>query len=318
MGRSQARIAHISKFKREKGSLGGVEKFATHLKRVFPDMEIFASDDAPEGDYKSDLAVARALNSRLLAEGKIGKDTVAISDGFWQAGLEGKVKATVNVAHGTYVGCALANEFHRFGQTATFLRLAKWQEDAYRAADMVVAVSPLTQWELKTFYGIDSVMVYNGVDTDVFKPERKRNGGLILHAASVGRKQKEMVEATAGTLRRTIEHLNVRTGKEQDEAKRWQQGSVAFFPSLYEGNAYSGLEAMSTGLIPVSYSTGLFWNIPEWAAIAVTDHHPEIYAREILRALGNRGSFRPRKWVEENASFKHFAAGWKEIIKDCN
>jgi glycosyltransferase involved in cell wall biosynthesis len=313
MGPRQAEIAHVSKFKRAKGSLGGVEKFASHLKRVFPKLRIYASDDAPPRDYGSELALAKALNQHLLDTGEIGKKTIAICDGFWQAGLKGNVKATVNVAHGTYAGCAMANEFHRFGQTADYLKLARWQEGAYRAADVVVAVSPLTAWELKTFYRLDSVVILNGVDLGIFKPDGK--GMKILHAASPGRKQLGMVEAVAGMIRRPIQHINIRTGNEEDEAAKWQQGMVAFFPSLYEGCAYSGLEAMACGLVPVSYKTGIFWGLPDWAAIEVTDHYRLVYAEAILEAISSRDKFHPRKWIEENASFNHFAAGWKGLIK---
>jgi len=307
------RLAHISKLKRSGGHLGGVEKFAAHLSSALPSIQLFASDDAPDAGG-SDFRIARQLNLALLADGRVGDDTVVISDGFWQAGLEGKVKAIISVSHGTWLGIALANEFSRFGDTSEFLKLARWQEAAYRAADVVVAVSPLAAWELRTFYGLDSVTIVNGVDLDVFHPAEVP-GTRILHCSSPGRKQLSMIEDTAGVLARPIEYLNVKTGREEDEAERWRQGRVAFFPSLYEGAAFSTIEAMAVGLVPVAFKTGIFWDMPEWAAITTADHYRETYSRLIERAFRNYKDYRPRKWVEENASMKKFSRAWRKLVK---
>lgn len=307
------KIAHVSKLAREKGHLGGVEKFASHLKSVFPNLALYSKEDVPEASG-SDLRVAKMLNAFLLAESLVGEDTVVIADGFWMAGLEGKVRATVNVSHGTLIGTAMVNEAYRFADTGHLLKLAKWQEASYAAADMVVAVSPLAQWELEAFYGIDSVLIYNGVDLDVFHPA-DRTGAKVLHVASPGRKQLEMVEETAGVLGRPIEYLNVKTGKEEDEAARWREGRVFFQPSLYEGCSYASLEAMACGLVPVSYRTGLFWDLPGDAAMAIDDHYRDVYANVITQALSRYADFRPRKWVTENASMDRFAKGWRKLIK---
>lgn len=305
-------IVHISKLKRSEGHLGGVEKFASHLKRAFPELEMYGSDDV-SGAGGSDLRIAKALNAHLLETGLVGGNTVVVSDGFWQAGLSGKVRFTINVSHGTWIGIALANEFVRFGSTSDFLKLAKWQEAAYRAADVIVAVSPLAAWELRTFYNLDSVLIYNGVDTDVFYPAEEI-GSTVLHVAAPGRKQLSMVEETAGVLARPIEYLNVKTGSEEDEANRWREGRVFFQPSAYEGCSYASLEAMACGLVPVSFRTGLFWDLPDWAAVAEADHFREVYARAIEIAFVDYKNFRPREWVEENASMDRFIGNWRKLV----
>ncbi len=122
-----------------------------------------------------------------------------------------------------------------------------------------------------------------------------------------------MVEAVAGVIRRPMEHINIRTGKEEDEAAKWRQGSLAFFPSLYEGAAYATLEAMACGLTPVAYRTGIFWDLPEWAGVVITDHYRQAYAEAITEAMA--GNFKPRKWIEQNASFDRFAAEWRRLIQ---
>ncbi|MBU0846597.1 glycosyltransferase, partial [Patescibacteria group bacterium] len=279
---------------------------------VFPELEVFSSEDIDDRSG-SDLAVARRLNTHLLESNKLTPEHIVVADGVWLVGLSDNVKATVNVSHGTWIGVSIANEIHKFGETSEFLKFAKWQEAAYRSADVVVAVSPMAAWELKSYYNIDSTMIYNGVDLSVFRPA-KENKGLVLHVASQGRKQLSMVEDTSGLLTAVPEFLNVKTGDEKDEAARWSQGRVFFQPSLYEGCSYASLEAMACGLVPVSYRTGLFWDLPDKVAIAVDDHYHSVYAAEIHRALHDYRDFKPRKWVEKNASLKKFAANWRSLV----
>ena len=313
------KLAHISKYKRTENQLGGVEKFAYYLSRVFPDLKLYSFADCSKEQGGPDWEKAERLNTQLLEEQKIDQDTIVIVDGYWGRGLGGKVKAIVNVAHGTYIGEAWSNEIFPYANASAILAASREQHKAYQEADIVVAVSQRTEEELWKAYGILSTKILNGIDLQLFKPDSKRDQDLILHAATGGRKQLELVEAIRATARELkIEPFGVQSGILEEEAQRWQEGAVFFQPALYEGCSYASLESMACGCVPVAYNTGVWSEVPEEYGIFVEDHHVLQYMRGLQTALQERGKYQPRKWAEKYADFSVFQDSWTRLIQSCN
>ena len=312
-------IHHISLFKRSDGHRGGVEKFAAHLQVAFPDLQMWALSDFAQARGEP-WEKAKALNLWLLQTERIKKDDIVIADGYWGTGLGGKVNL-IAVCHGCYVGEAMQHEIHPWADPAVILRHAAAQKHVYMRAQMVVAVSHQAARELERCYDLEARVVLNGVNAGAFRPipSKRQPQNLILHVASPGRKQSEMVDKVKGLAPGLkIEHLSVHHGGEGIEAARWQQGAVFFQPSLYEGLSYASLESLSCGLPVVGYRTGLWCDVPEGAGGVgeITDDHNEFeYVRLLQHVIGHWKEYRPREWVLQNATVQQFIAKWQEIAQ---
>jgi len=313
-------IHHISLFKRSDGHRGGVEKFAAHLKLAFPDLNIWALSDFPQSSGGDDWIKAKALNSWLWQTGKIQSGDIVIADGFWGAGLVGKDVKLVSVCHGSYVGTAAQNEIYPWFDTGLLLRWAAAQKGIYDQAALVVSVSKQAARELSVLYGLESKVILNGVDGSIYGPLKGQEvSDLVLHVASPGRKQEEMVSRVAQTLPKgvSVQYLNV-SGTQEQEAARWRQGSVFFQPSLYEGLSYASLEAAACGLPVVAYRTGLWADTPSGfggVGEIVDDHDPLVYRRAIMRVLRNRDEYKPRQWVMKHAPISRFISQWQKLAQ---
>ncbi len=313
------KLVHISKYKRTENQLGGVEKFACHLSCVFPELKLYSFADCSKEQGGPDWEKAERLNSQLLEELKIDQDTIVIVDGYWGRGLGGKAKAVINVAHGTYIGEAWSNEIYPYTNATAILAASREQYKVYQEADVVVAVSQRTEEELWKAYRIPSTKILNGIDLQLFKPDSKRDQDLILHAATGGRKQLELVETIKATARELkIESFGVQSGILVEEAQRWQEATIFLQPSLYEGCSYASLESMACGCIPVAYNIGIWSEVPEEYGIFVEDHHVFPYVRGLQTALREQGKYKPREWAEKYADFSIFENNWTRLIQSCN
>jgi len=317
---------HLSLRKRSDGYTGGVEKFASHLALAVPDLAIYSWSDYPENSHMEsapDWEKAEALGHWLLDEGLVGQDTTVIADGYWGLGVVGKVARLIVVCHGTYWGMAIQNEINPWMRTEDIVPHAQMQDEAYRAADLVVAVAPQSACELR-LCGIESAkvkIILNGVGTEVFAPALEPpEDKVVLHVAHDPRKGKAMIPLVADRLARwdgpavNLEYLGVHTANENDEAARWQEGCAAFFPSHYEGNSYALIEAMACNLPIVAYRTGLAADLPLECGIVVDDYHEIAFERALDRVLHGR-EFMPRAWVLANCTLAHFLREWKEVLR---
>jgi glycosyltransferase involved in cell wall biosynthesis len=97
----------------------------------------------------------------------------------------------------------------------------------------------------------------------------------------------------------------------EDEAKRWDEASVLLFPSRYEGNSYTVLEAMACGCIPVAYWTGLVPNIGSVWGEFTDDFHEAAFRRGLDIAL-DRTDY-PK--FPEAFTLDMFGNDWKELLE---
>jgi len=298
---------------------GGVEKWAFLLQMAIPELQIFSTDDAPPLGPKSnaDWDVAEAMNAWLLASGAIGKDTTVIADGWWYAGLVGKVKRIITVVHGSYMGTLLEHEKHLWNAEPNLGEMALKQEEFYKMPGVeVVSVSQRAADEVKLLCGVDSVVIPNCIPLDIYKPDPgRREDDLILHVSSAGRKNLEMIDQLLGLNKFRIQKLGYATsGLLEEEARLWQRGSIAYFPSFYEGGQYCVVEALACGLVPVMYATGYGFDLSCNEAFVTDDNHVANWAHLLEQALAFKNTLYPREYAEEHFRFEIFADGWKKLL----
>jgi glycosyltransferase involved in cell wall biosynthesis len=296
---------------------GGVAEHARCLRHAFPELKFIFNPSA--GHW----AMAEAYNVELLDRGVLNSDTTVIADGYYGAGLAGKVKKLVIAAHGTYAGWLrdlMRNYLPGFEKDyPRLIESAQAQANVYREADLIVGDATLTQEELWEFYRVESEVVKLGIDTDIFKPS-------VVFGGTVGGK----VEATGGNglkgadiisrLREDgliIESL----GYGYDKAARWREFECFIMPSRHEGGPYVLLEAMASGVSVIAHKTGLLTHdVPNDCVRVTTDLHHGVFARMIEGAevarLSGRDFYSQNAydWVRENASLDTFTEGWRRVM----
>ncbi|MFQ5643891.1 MAG: glycosyltransferase family 4 protein, partial [Thiogranum sp.] len=171
--------------------------------------------------------------------------------------------------------CVLDPEFRRHKSSLQHLYhqhlVRRYEQSSFNHADRIVAVSNYTKASLQKVFGITDVrVIYNWVDTDIFRPGKPAaNSGKKLRLLFVGNRSARKGWDTA---RRVIENLdgdyelaatsglderhradhagNIKPLGRLDTAglvRAYQECDALLFPSRYEGFGYVALEAMACG-----------------------------------------------------------------------
>lgn len=217
-------------------------------------------------------------------------------------------------------------------------------------ADVVTAVSQSTASSAERWFGIDPIVIYNGVDTDLFHPnypepsifknnpiskpvfiyvgsliERKRPRDVIKVAESVkdatfiiignGDKYKEL-KAISRSLDNVI--LTGRISKEKLPSI-YSNSTALLFPSVSEGCPNVVLEAMASGIPVIGYKAT---SMPE----LIGDNERGILVEKgnvdkltqatrtiVTNSKSNNMSKRTRKYVADNHNFNYIINKYKVI-----
>jgi len=309
-----SKIIHISQNKRSLGNSGGVEKFATYLDQALG-VTIYSSDDYKAGCRPEEL------NKHLISKGMVTKDDLVVTDGYWNLGLPDEIR-TIPVCHGTYAANYLKESCNVFNELIIgFRKSVKDQRKAFSKINSTpVSVSESARRELRKFYDIDSKVILNGVDCDLYRPSEKdlTHKPIILHAATNAKKGKHLMGGLQELLPDfQIEFLEAKIGEEPDKFKR---GDMFLHLATNEGNSYACLEAMSTGLPCLLTNVGLFEDFPiDNHFVKLIDYKKRdniaFVANEIKSFWKKRLNYYPRKWIMENASLEIFKKNWQNFIK---
>jgi glycosyltransferase involved in cell wall biosynthesis len=296
---------------------GGVAEHARCLRHAFPELKFIFNPSA--GHW----AMAEAYNVELLDRGVLNSDTTVIADGYYGAGLAGKVKKLVIAAHGTYAGWLrdlMRNYLPGFEKDyPRLIESAQAQERVYHEADLIVGDATLTQEELWEFYRVESEVVILGADTGIFKPRSRLmslGASIVEVAGGNGLKGADVIaKLRDGGL--DIENL----GYGYDKPARWGEFDIFIMPSRHEGGPYVLLEAMASGVVVIAHRTGLLvHDVPDDCVFATNDLHHGAFARIADRVLQDgHGMLYHRRtsaldWVRENASLETFAEGWRKVM----
>lgn len=300
-----ARFLHISQENPETGR-GGVAQFARDLKRAIGDDLEFAhfEDYGRTGD-----GPPWVWSQRFTTDP--GWDAI-IADGYFGLWLQDRADRIISVCHSTWLGWMrdiMANPYPGFRQDAAWiLEAAQAQEEAYREADLVVAVSPSSQEELWDLYQIESTMIHNCVDLDLFRPKDHDGPKRIAQVANGNlTKGWDMIEALSDEFE--IESL----GFEGERHDRWHDVELLFLPSRHEAVPYAAMEAMACLVPVVAYRTGMFRNC-SWGQWVTADYSEIAFRRLIRDCLESDILPDKRGFMEDKMSFEQFERKWRGIL----
>lgn len=320
------------------GAAGGVPRFNRDLIYALPDgkhyswfdmlKELRMSDqDIPEWDK------ARALNGWLRAKGKIKKDDIIITDGFWGLGLE-DFPNVVSVAHGNW--SHTTKDDVEKGIPPEFPQHHAVQVD-YRRRHLarggrIVAVSDFIAHQCKIQWDFEMPVINNGIDLKRFVPttDRKpRKRPVIVHGTTTWNKGLDHIEHIKKNVDADVLLL--------DEAPAFfglpkypalSQADLVVHPSAHEGNSYFVLETLASGVPIVSYEVGLMYRAScELAPVGVlrsrNTRSKETTLEGVQLALGDIQSgeaekeppygWRPREWVSQ-FSVENFRQNWLDYL----
>jgi len=236
----------------------------------------------------------------------------------------------------------LAREFQRYNLDCSFLASEKWvrrYEESYALANQIVVGSTFVKTTLVDYGVEDSKIIVNPYGVDVkhwqqcFDQDKKtKDKTIFIYTASVGLRKgiqylldawKMMQPSNAELWICGHNHLpnhpeftglpsSVKMlGKQshQQLANLYSQAHVYVLPSLFEGLARSGIEAMAAGLPPiVTWESGLTdlvtddyngWIVPSCDATAISNCIQKILAKpESVFVYGSRAyeSAAPYSW----------------------
>lgn len=307
-------IFHISRFKRaDKDGLhaGGVEKFAMYLGRAVELRQISWLDYPNWIQHNSlhDYDKALTLNEWLLESGTIGKEDVAIVDGYWGLGLEGKVARLISVCHGSYFGRLTQAMIYPWGGYVEKEDIDA-QEELWRnpSCEIVcVAQEGVRELEQASILTTPTV-IYHGIDLDVYKPLGKERK-IIMHAATSARKGADLIKL----LKMPIEPMNEYSCIASREASRLNDARFLVAPTRHEGNSYLLIEALACGTPLITYTTGLAVEMSKQCGYITDDLSPYNLTRLITSMDESR--FNPRGWAEEYCRYEDFEKKWREYLE---
>jgi len=304
------RVLHIS-CKNPDAHAGGVAQFARDLRGALGGKVGFFYYDNP---HVPPWVLARRVNERFVSMGAIRPDDTIVADGFYGLGLAGKVKRLIVVAHGIYSALLDEQDAHPPASydevRPKFVDAARYQGEAFRECDDVVAVSRQVQKELRQYERVESDCILNGVDTEKYTPAKDGTG--IVEVSGTNHKKGAPIVAAMRARGFDITPL----GFDGDKWRRWQRYDTALLPSFYEGGQYAGLEAMAVNLKVIAYKTGIFKeDVPEDYFFATDVLSTDAFIALTRRAASKRPPLAPRDWILENATLALFSRRWVEKIR---
>lgn len=242
---------------------------------------------------------------------------VIIADGYFAGGWDTSKYRVISICHGLWKEFSIRNNKVSDFQGEVNRQHAVWTNPKIKK----VSVSKSADKYLFKHHGVKSDrVILNGVDTNLFKPIEHRNEKpVVIYAANDYNKSSEGRLGNIAELlkdRFEFRYLNAKIGEEQD---KFAQGDIYIQGSRFEGNSYASLESLACGLPIVASRTGLFEDTefnPAVGMIVDWDAKAEEFAYAIQQVWWNKNLYKPREWVEQNASFEIFKKQWQDYIKE--
>lgn len=298
------KIAIISFTSRQEGCLNGVEKFNWHLQKAIGGTIHTATANG--------VTHPRALNSILIGNKSIDKDTICVVDGDWGLGIPNDIPV-ISVVHGSWKEFCIRNGLDN-------PNVGKTQDEMWhRPNTKLIAVSESAAKYACLHHNvkIDRVIL-NAVNPLEYKPGERHQPPIVIHAARDFNKNGGRLANIADLVSAfcTLEYLDA---KEGEEPEKFSRGSVFLQCSNYEGNSYAALEAMSCGLPVVASRAGLFEDfVADGYPCGISvpwNSSPAVYADAIMEVFEDIVAWDPRGWVMKNCPIEKFNAEWQEVIR---
>ncbi|CDQ46940.1 glycosyltransferase family 4 protein [Mycolicibacterium neoaurum] len=275
------------------------------------------------------------------ADGQTGADIV-VTNGM--TGWSHDRKAVrVHVYHGSWPSHVLRGGLDGSSRRSSLRRLLQGAVAEFRAgvgADRV-AVSASAKCEVRRWYGLNSTVIENGVDTSVFRPGDRESAKLAVgldvsrrYALFVGRPEKRKGGVLALQVAAKVGVDLLHAGYPQLPNSIWLgalsptelatalvASDVVILPSFYEGCSFAVLEALASGTPLVSTSTGwipdLVQAVPEFNRYVVQPGDLSGLILAAHRALGDEPSVQQQAHsvVCRDNSVEAFGNRWLRFLE---
>ncbi|MDQ3076066.1 MAG: glycosyltransferase family 4 protein [bacterium] len=315
-------------------SVGGVERFSLHLKKVYQDAghEVLVLSAEPSATW---FRFFRLLGLHAPSLGwvvgncakKEGFD-VLVTNGL--LGWNVKKRLSINIEHGTFA--ASADRIDKGRNTIKwFIKKYIWgnfEMLAAKRATHVVAVSEETKESVKKYYSVDSVdVINNGVDGEFFNKKDKvacrKQLGLPLDKnilLFVGRFEYAKGKVILEEVKRYGESQGMlfvvaENYSPEELVLLYNASDVFIFPSIHEGCSLALLEAMTCGLPFLASPVGI---VPElekeglFRDCIVVEQSGDAYINKLKSILTLSNTEKEqlsksiRNYTMENYSFERF------------
>lgn len=249
---------------------GGVNRWINDFMSARNDCIHYSAADIPGWKPGSctEWDAAKTLSAYLKSTRKVDKDDVIIVDGFWGLGLE-SYPNVISVAHGiwSHLTCEdVANGMEPDFPVHHSIQL-DYRKKLQQRGGKIVSVSNFIQYQLLNQFNINSTVINNAIDLDVYKPlEKHAKLPLIIHGVNdKGNTNKgwSHIQHIKNQLHLQTEYkilsldeANVLHGSEPKQNTLSRAWAVVI-PSAYEGNSYFCLESLACNVPVVAYDVGL-------------------------------------------------------------
>lgn len=342
--------------------VGGVERFCSYLKDIFESdgnvVNVLTPEDIPGfrevGGFlnKSIVAAWRApIEATRLGRYARRQDyDVIITNGM--LGWNIKKGRIINVQHGNLIAAAESIDKGRniFRWAVRKFVWGYFERAAARRAGEVVAVSQDAANATKKYYGVESAVIGNAVDTDRFRPSGKsvaresfglpQDKRIVLFVGRIGAQKGEsilrellaafekenIILATAADKKLADSPALIHLGAVPQEKLPYLYASADVFvlPSLQEGSAFVVLEAMSCETPFVITTTGDGEEIAHYGTVLKKGVAEEVSFTGIYRAIkeilgmpnGEREVFKKeeREYILEKHSLPFFKERYRKLL----
>jgi glycosyltransferase involved in cell wall biosynthesis len=325
---------------------GGTERTSFMIERSLADRGWDVSIAAPQGEPPrwvrraggAGLWSSRQLLSRLPGD---GTTDLLVTCGEYGAFAPRGVPR-IHIYHGTMVEHTLKGDLDQpLRERARRVYGAGLAEALAGRGAVSVSVSESAAREVRRYYRVDSEVIPNGVDVELFCPrdrrEARRRFGLEKdgrYALFVGRTEaRKGADLLLPSCRREGYELIVAGRSDLDGARTlgvlspectaWAYAAAdcVLFPSRYEACSWVVLEALAAGTPLLTTRVGWMETflraVPEYRTLSVWPDVDDLAAQlRRLRELDTGPLTRAgREWMERHGSYEVFAARWAALAE---
>ncbi len=316
---------------------GGVETFSALMGKNFPGLKVYSSskqDEVKILPIMGEIQKSWNLGRRLFTEGILFENDAIICNGFSALYFLYKQPSSkiILVQHGNYAGYIRSSY-----ATKPFLKiysLLTWglvESFCAKRAFNIVSVSQNVKRDLRKFYRIDSRVIHNGIDTNLFSLIDKKSAREAIHLNGfekvilfVGRfnhpKGSDLVEKMARSFptwcfvcvtpksEQIVDIPNIKMFFDVahvDMPLFYSASDLLFAPSRFEGCSYAILEALSCDTPVISREVGIFENkalIRDGIVLFKSDIGADDFAKLVEKVDHEPGSLRKLAISEFNIS----------------
>lgn len=325
---------------------GGTERTSFLIERSLADRGWDVSIAAPKREPPrwvrraggAGLWSSRELLSRLAGDGSIDLLVTCGEHGaFSPRGVP-----RIHIYHGTMVEHTLKGDLDQpLRERARRVYGGGLAEALAGRGAVSVSVSESAAREVRRYYRVDSEVIPNGVDLELFRPrdrlEARRRFGLEedgRYALFVGRTEaRKGADLLVPSCRREDYELIVAGRSDLDGARTlgvlspestawaYTAADCVLFPSRYEACSWVVLEALAAGIPLLTTRVGWMETflraVPEYRTLSVWPDVDDVAAQlRRLRELDTEPlTHAARDWMERHGSYEVFAARWAALAE---